>query len=82
MPDISQLNQLGMGMGNGSMATNLIFGDNRKRSIEVIDDDWTSPSTEMSNGRTPQLQQQQQMQQGGPGSGGEEQREAKRMKGQ
>jgi hypothetical protein len=76
MPDISQLN-------SGAIGTNLIFGENRKRSIEVIED-WTSPNTEMSNGRTPQMiqnqhQQQQQQQQGGPS---DQRREAKRMKGQ
>jgi osomolarity two-component system response regulator SKN7 len=62
MPDISQLGQIGQGNGNGtangnaSIGTNVIFGDNRKRSIELIDEDWTSPATDMS-GRTPQIQQ-------------------------
>jgi osomolarity two-component system response regulator SKN7 len=67
MPDISQLNQI----GNGSIGTNVIFGDDKKRSIELIEEDWTSPTTDMSNGRTPQIQPVQ--------SG--EQRNAKRMKG-
>lgn len=70
MPDITQLN-------SGAIGTNLIFGDNRKRSIEVIEDDWTSPNTEMTNGRTPQLLQQQQQQ-----GATEQKREVKRMKGQ
>jgi len=68
MPDISQLNHI----GNASIGTNVIFGDNRKRSIEVIEDDWTSPTTEMSNGRTPQIQQ----------GGSVDQRNNKRMRGE
>lgn len=62
MPDITQLNQIGSGNGNGngngnaSIGTNVIFGDNRKRSIELIEEDWTSPTTDMS-GRTPQIPQ-------------------------
>jgi osomolarity two-component system response regulator SKN7 len=58
MPDITQLNQIGTGNGNGSVGigTNVIFGDNRKRSIELIEEDWTSPNTDMS-GRTPQIPQ-------------------------
>jgi len=56
MPDISQLNQLGNGNGNASIGTNVIFGDKRKRSIELIDEEWTSPNTDVS-GRTPQVPQ-------------------------
>jgi hypothetical protein len=66
MPDISQLNHI----GNASIGTNVIFGDTRKRSIELIEEDWTSPTTDMSNGRTPQIQQ------GGP----VDQRHTKRMR--
>jgi len=75
MPDISQLGQIGSGSmngnGNASIGTNVIFGDNRKRSIELIEEDWTSPTTDMS-GRTPQIQQAPTI--GGRGN-------AKRMKG-
>lgn len=45
MPDVTQLN-----FESGSIGTNVIFGDNRKRAIELIDDDWTSPGTDISNG--------------------------------
>lgn len=39
MPDVSTI-------GNGTIGTSMIFGDNlmnRKRSIELLDDDWNSP---------------------------------------
>lgn len=50
MPEVSQ-----MTIGNGTIGTNVIFGDNRKRAIELIEDDWTSPITE-TGGPTPNAQ--------------------------
>lgn len=45
MPEVSQIN-----FENGSIGTNVIFGDNRKRAIELIEDDWTSPVADSTGG--------------------------------
>lgn len=70
-----------MTLGNGSIGTNVIFGDSRKRNIELIEDDWTSPvAMTDAAGATPHPQGQTQDQAGQPATSASR-GPAKRMKG-